>query len=98
MYQGWSLCVPIWGSTTPLGDTLPDARDEFAPVEAALTLGPVLAQLAPRERTVLRLRFRENMTQAQIGLTIGVSQMQVSRLLADILTRLRAQIDSPRAA
>lgn len=98
LYQGWSLDVPAGGSTTPLGDTLPDAHDAFAPVEAVLTLGPAVAQLSARERTVLRLRFLESMTQAQIGLIIGVSQMQVSRLLADILARLRAQIESPRAA
>ena len=98
LYQGWSLDVPLGQATTPLGETLADARDGFAPVEAALTLGPALARLAPRERTILRLRFVENMTQEQIGQVIGVSQMQVSRSLADILAKLRTQIDNPRAA
>jgi RNA polymerase sigma-B factor len=98
LYQGWSLDVPVGQATTPLGDTLPDTHDGFAPVEAALTVGPAVAQLAPRERTILRLRFVENMTQEQIGQVIGVSQMQVSRSLADILAKLRTQIANPRAA
>jgi RNA polymerase sigma-B factor len=98
LYQGWSLDVPVGGATTTLGDTLADPQDTFAGVEAALTLGPALAELAPRERLVLQLRFLENMTQAKIGQRIGLSQMQVSRLLAGVLTRLRAQLESPRAA
>jgi RNA polymerase sigma-B factor len=98
LYQGLSLDVPVGHAATLLGDTVPDARDAFAPVEAAMTVGPALAGLAPRERTILRLRFVENLTQEQIGRAIGLSQMQVSRLLTDILGKLRARIDNPRAA
>ncbi|MHB1467978.1 MAG: sigma-70 family RNA polymerase sigma factor, partial [Solirubrobacteraceae bacterium] len=46
-----------------------------------------------RERTVLRLRFAEGMTQAEIGARIGVSQMQVSRLIRQSLARLREGLD-----
>jgi RNA polymerase sigma-B factor len=45
--------------------------------------------LTPRERDVVRLRFEEDLTQAAIGERIGVSQMQVSRLLRQAITRLR---------
>jgi RNA polymerase sigma-B factor len=98
LYQGWSLDVSIGHATTLLGETLPDAHDGYAPIEAALTISPALAKLSTRERTILRLRFVENLTQEQIGKVIGLSQMQVSRLLADILATLRASIDNPRAA
>ncbi|MEO8556788.1 MAG: sigma-70 family RNA polymerase sigma factor [Actinomycetota bacterium] len=98
LYQGWSLDVPAGESTTSLCDTLPDANDAFAPVEAALTIGPAVSRLTPRERTILRLRFLEDLTQGQIGELIGVSQMQVSRLLADILVKLRMHIDNKQAA
>jgi len=40
----------------------------------------------------------ENLTQEQIGRAIGVSQMQVSRSLADILAKLRTRIANPQAA
>jgi len=98
LYQGWSLDAPVGQATTLLGDTLPDVHDAFAPVDAALTVGPAIAQLAPRERTILRLRFVDNLTQEQIGRVIGVSQMQVSRSLADILAKLRTRIADPQAA
>jgi len=98
LYQGLSLDVPVGHATTLLGETVPDSRDAFAPVEAAMTVGPAVARLAPREKTILRLRFAENLTQEQIGRAIGLSQMQVSRLLAEILGKLRAHIHNPQAA
>jgi DNA-directed RNA polymerase specialized sigma24 family protein len=46
--------------------------------------------ITPREREVLRLRFIEDLTQAEIGKRIGVSQMQVSRIIRQALARLRS--------
>jgi RNA polymerase sigma-B factor len=48
--------------------------------------------LDPRQRLVLHLRFVEELTQSEIGERIGVSQMQVSRILRGILDRLRADL------
>ena len=48
-----------------------------------------LRELTPREREVLRLRFEEDLTQAEIGERIGVSQMHVSRIIRQAITRLR---------
>ena len=48
-----------------------------------------MTTITPREREVLRLRFEEDLTQAEIGERIGVSQMQVSRLIRRSLSRLR---------
>jgi RNA polymerase sigma-B factor len=48
-----------------------------------------LEGLSDRERLIVRLRFVEERTQAEIGVVLGVSQMQVSRLLAGILRKLR---------
>ncbi len=56
---------------------------------------PVLAALPQRERTVLKLRFFENMTQTQIAQRLGISQMHVSRLLARALATLRQQVRTP---
>jgi RNA polymerase sigma-B factor len=53
----------------------------------------VLAELAPRERTILLLRFFGNMTQTQIAQEVGISQMHVSRLLTQTLDRLRSRLD-----
>ena len=61
----------------------------FRRAEEHATLEPLLARISPRERLVLRLRFVEDLTQAEIGERIGVSQMQVSRLIRQALARMR---------
>jgi RNA polymerase sigma-B factor len=75
------------------GDTLGDAigtdEDGFALAEHRATLDRLLTAVGPREREVLRLRFVEDLTQAEIGEIIGVSQMQVSRLIRQAVARLR---------
>ena len=57
------------------------------------TLRPLLATLSAREKKILLMRFFRSMTQTEIGKEIGVSQMQVSRLLAGILAKLRTRAD-----
>jgi RNA polymerase sigma-B factor len=54
-------------------------------------LAPALRCLPAREQRILRMRFVEDRTQTEIARTIGVSQMQISRLLRQSLERL-AQI------
>lgn len=68
------------------------ATDEYAALEAREALRAALATLTPRDRQLIRLRFVEELTQAELGRVLGVSQMQVSRLLASVLRRLRAQL------
>lgn len=53
------------------------------------TLAPLLQSLDERDRHILAMRFGQEMTQAEIGTELGISQMQVSRLLTRVLTRLR---------
>ncbi|MFD8011443.1 SigB/SigF/SigG family RNA polymerase sigma factor [Streptomyces sp. NPDC059762] len=54
------------------------------------SLRPLLARLDTRDRLILSLRFGEELTQAEIGERVGLSQMHVSRLLARILGELRS--------
>jgi RNA polymerase sigma-B factor len=73
-----------------LADALGEEEEGFERAEERATLAPLLAHVSHRERLVLVLRFGEDMTQAEIGERIGVSQMQVSRLIRQALVRLRA--------
>jgi RNA polymerase sigma-B factor len=50
-------------------------------------------ELGERDRRILLMRFFRGMTQTEIGERLGISQMQVSRLIAKILARLRAGFD-----
>lgn len=57
--------------------------------EDVQALKPLVEQLDERDRAILRMRFVEELTQAEIGRRLGVSQMHVSRLLARITARMR---------
>jgi RNA polymerase sigma-B factor len=63
----------------------------FAAAEDAATVSRLAAALSQRNREVLRLRFEHDLTQAEIGIRIGCSQMQVSRILRRAVARLQAQ-------
>ncbi|MFB7588784.1 sigma-70 family RNA polymerase sigma factor [Streptomyces sp. NPDC056169] len=54
------------------------------------SLGSLIARLDRRDREILALRFAQELTRAETGRRIGLSQMHVSRLLARILSELRA--------
>ncbi|KPI24494.1 RNA polymerase, sigma 28 subunit, Sig B/F/G subfamily [Actinobacteria bacterium OK074] len=58
-------------------------------IEYIESLKPLIAELPPRDRKILALRFVANMTQSEIGEELGISQMHVSRLLSRTLVRLR---------
>ena len=79
---------------TTLADSIGVDEDGFNRAEERATLERLLASVTPREREVLRMRFEEDMTQAEIGAVIGVSQMQVSRVIRQALARLRAAADA----
>jgi RNA polymerase sigma-B factor len=92
-YKATSLQVP-WGPEEDSGDTLGDSigveESGFAAAEDRATIERVMRVITPREREVLRLRFRHDLTQAEIGERIGVSQMQVSRIIRQAVWRLRS--------
>lgn len=79
------------GSTT-LGELLPLDGDEHRASEARLMLRPVMVGLGERDRAILNMRFYEGLTQREIAARIGVTQMQVSRLLTRILSQLRTSV------
>ena len=62
----------------------------MARVEDHESLRPLIAELSPRDRQILSLRFGSDLTQSEIGAELGLSQMHVSRLLTRTLGRLRA--------
>jgi RNA polymerase sigma-B factor len=77
-------------------ETVADAEQGYELVENVHTLTPVVSDLDDRERRILELRFCNGFTQEEIGNELGVSQMQVSRLLRGILERLRAELSAPQ--
>ncbi|MEW2083381.1 RNA polymerase sigma factor SigF [Streptomyces sp. NPDC005283] len=92
-YTAGSIDMPVDDASdhtpTPLSDRLgaPDADLETA--ENVQALKPLIEELDDREKRILQMRFGAEMTQSEIGVELGVSQMHVSRLLTRITSRLR---------
>ncbi|MGH3792331.1 MAG: SigB/SigF/SigG family RNA polymerase sigma factor, partial [Pseudonocardiaceae bacterium] len=80
------------GSAT-IGELVGAADAELDRVDYRLALRPLLAELGPRERSIVMLRFFGDLTQTQIGEQVGISQMHVSRLLTQTLEWLRVHLD-----
>lgn len=95
-----SLDAPVGtdGETTlTLADTIGADDSRFDLMVDGIAVRPLIAALPGRDQHVLHLRFFEGLTQAEIGKVIGVSQMQVSRILARILSEIRAQLAASAA-
>jgi RNA polymerase sigma-B factor len=91
-YRATSLSTPRGNEDEAgetLGDTVGTSEEGFGLAENRATLEQLMRAVTPREREVLRLRFEEDLTQAEIGERIGVSQMQVSRIIRQSIARLR---------
>ena len=98
-YTSASLDMPVGmpdsGGGAVLGDLLGAEDPGIDAVVDREALREALKHLSDREKRILLLRFFRGMTQSEIGDELGVSQMQVSRLLSQIIGRLRTHLDLP---
>lgn len=79
-------------SEAGIGDRLGEDDNGFDSAEARVALKPLLSRLDRRERIMLEMRFFKGATQSEIGEVLGITQMQVSRLLSALLARLRDEL------
>ncbi|CAN5832451.1 SigB/SigF/SigG family RNA polymerase sigma factor [soil metagenome] len=96
-FHAVSLDQPTEASTgssmqTPLHELIGAHDGDYARTETVIDLRGAVASLPERDRQILDWRITQEWTQRQIADTLGLSQMQVSRLLRGILTRLREQL------
>ncbi|WP_241778785.1 RNA polymerase sigma factor SigF [Streptomyces sp. NBC_00370] len=92
-YTAGSIDMPTDDTSefaAPLSDRLGALDADLETAENVQALKPLIECLDARERQILRMRFGDEMTQAEIGAELGVSQMHVSRLLTRITGQLRA--------
>ena len=97
VFSTYSLDAPLSDRDDPaqLGDVL---GDEDAEMELAIDMEAVAThwdELPEREQRILVMRFYGNLTQAEIGARLGISQMHVSRLLSRALGHLRNRLLDP---
>ena len=97
-YRPLSLEAPIHqGSSTSLGASLPGEGDAVGDAIDLIDLRRALATLSERDRQVLKWRFEEECTQSEIARRLGVSQMQVSRIIRRLLDRTRELLEPAEA-
>ena len=72
-----------------LGERLGSNDDGYGLAEQRVLLEGLMRGVSPRDREILRMRYFEDMTQAEIGEVFGVSQMQVSRLVRTSIERMQ---------
>jgi RNA polymerase sigma-B factor len=88
-----SLDAPVSsGSTTSLGSLVADQENTFELVNQLETLRPAVENLTARDKLILRRRMIDHWSQAEIAAEIGVSQMQVSRLLRRIMSDIQSAL------
>ena len=97
VFRPFSLDAPV---SDELGaETLGELTgQEDVAIEQALAMEAIAShwnELPKRQQRILTMRFYGNMTQAEIGQAVGVSQMHVSRLLAAALAYLRKCLTGP---
>ena len=97
-----SLDRPLSGidgvGTATMADLLGEKDGGQSAAEARVALAPLVRRLEARDQRILYLRFVEDRTQQEIGEAIGVTQMQVSRLLTRILNDLRSELEPVRGS
>jgi RNA polymerase sigma-B factor len=86
------------GDDMTLADSIGGRDVELDRSEMRVLLGDAMSVLSTRDREVLRLRFAEDLTQTEISTRIGVSQMQISRIIRQSIAKLRLEIDRAPAA
>lgn len=93
-YRAASLDAPVGdeSSSARLGDLLPSPDHVLGRSAERATVSDHLEALPARERTVLYMRFFEDKSQREIGETLGISQMHVSRILRKTIDELRAAL------
>lgn len=92
--------VPLEGGGSSDDDESPSVIDHYVTEDADLAasddrivLEDAIADFSPREQDVIRMRFVDGLTQVEIAERMGISQVQVSRLLRRTLRRLQDKID-----
>jgi len=91
--------VPLEGGGSDEDET-PAVIDHYASVDEDLTsaddrmvIEDTIRDFSPREQEVIRMRFNDGLTQIEIAKRLGISQVQVSRLLRRTLKKLQEKVD-----
>ena len=73
---------------------IPAQENEESSIVDKITINELINELAPKERQIIVLRFYKNKTQSEVGKMLGISQVQVSRIEKNILSKMRMSLEA----
>lgn len=73
---------------------IPAQENEESSIVDKITVNELINELAPKERQIIVLRFYKNKTQSEVGKMLGISQVQVSRIEKNILSKMRMSLEA----
>lgn len=92
--------VPLEGSNRDSDDDAPSVIDHYASEDQSLAASDdrmivedTIREFSPREQQIVRMRFVDGLTQVEIAKRLGISQVQVSRLLRRTLKKIQERLD-----
>ena len=75
-------------------EKISDNKDEYNNLVDKITLNELINNLDEREKKVVLLRYYKEQTQAQVGKTLGITQVQVSRIEKKVLDKMRLKLEA----
>ncbi len=92
--------VPLEGTGQNADDDAPSIIDHYATEDGELAasddrmvIEDAIGDFSPREQEIIQMRFREGLTQVEIAERLGISQVQVSRMLRKALRQIQDKLD-----
>ena len=92
--------VPLEGTGQGADDDTPSVLDHYgtededlAASEDRMVIEDAISEFTPREQEIVRMRFQQGMTQVEIAEKLGISQVQVSRMLRKVLKQIQEKLD-----
>lgn len=96
-----SINEPVYSKdsskTLNVEDIIPDTKNQEAMINDKLTVNKLIEELQPQEKQIVMMRYYKGNTQTEVAKTLGISQVQVSRIEKRILYSMKQKLQADTA-
>lgn len=96
-----SINEPVYSKdsskTLNVEDIIPDTKNQEAMINDKLTVNKLIEELQPQEKQIVMMRYYKESTQTEVAKTLGISQVQVSRIEKRILYSMKQKLQADTA-
>ena len=96
-----SINEPVYSKdsskTLNVEDIIPDTKNQEAMINDKLTVNKLIEELQPQEKQIVMMRYYKGSTQTEVAKTLGISQVQVSRIEKRILYSMKQKLQADTA-